>query len=164
MIGTMDDLREDFLRGMSARALSVKYDVPKTTIQRWAKKFEWAPHNRAPKRQVEEERATGPQDGPENGPENGPDFYTLRRYAKKLLGKADQLLDLDEALAPRDLKSISGMLLDVRNLLGTMSPLEEEEQRLRLAALKKQTEEKEQEQKASAEVVVRFVDTEGAQV
>jgi len=163
MIGTMDDLRDDYLRGMSSRALSLKYDVPKTTIQRWAKKFEWAPHNRAPKRQTNEVRAAGPQDGPENGPEDGPDFHTLRRYAKKLLSKADQLLDLDEALAPRDLKSISGMLLDVRNLLGTMSPLEEEEQRLRLAALRKQTEEKEQE-KASAEVVVRFVDTEGAQV
>ena len=163
MIGTMDDLRDDYLRGMSSRALSLKYDVPKTTIQRWAKKFEWAPHNRAPKRETKEDRASGPQDGPENGPEDGPDFHTLRRYAKKLLGKADQLLELDEALAPRDLKSISGMLLDVRNLLGTMSPLEEEEQRLRLAALRKQTEEKEQE-KQSAEVVVRFIDTEGAQV
>ena len=36
--------------------------------------------------------------------------------ADKLLAKVYQLLDLDDALAPRDLKSISSTLLDIKML------------------------------------------------
>jgi hypothetical protein len=82
-------------------------------------------------------------------------YEGLSEYTKKLLVKADQLLSLDEALAPRDLKSISSMLLDVKQLLGTMSPLEEEIQRVKLAAMKRQAE----AEQSTAEVTVRFVDT-----
>ena len=135
---------------MSLRALSLKYDTPKTTIQNWAKKYQWDVKNRA-----------GKPDSPSSGPTADPiaadvrSYEGLSEYTKKLLVKADQLLSLDEALAPRDLKSISSMLLDVKQLLGTMSPLEEEIQRVKLAAMKRQAE----AEQSTAEVTVRFVDT-----
>ena len=180
-------VREDYMKGLSVRMLSAKYGVPKSTVNDWIKKYGWVQESK-PKyvstkkaiREALKESDTCPvspdtlnncPDIPDTPPELPPlmaatkEFELIRAYTMKLLGKADQLLDLDDALAPRDLKSLSSMLLDVRQLLNTMSPLEEEERRLRMMAMRKQMEEKEKEQeKASAEVVVRFVDTEGAQI
>ena len=74
--------------------------------------------------------------------------------------EADALLELDDALAPRDLKSLSSMLLDVRTLLNILSPREAAEQEMRLRALQKQAE---AEQVQVAPTVIRFVNTEGAE-
>ena len=78
----------------------------------------------------------------------------------QLLGKADDLLSLDEPLAPRDLKSLSSMLLDVRQLLGILSPREAAEQEIRLIMLRKQAQ---ADEKKHEDVTVRFIDTDGAE-
>lgn len=158
-------VREDYLRGFSVRMLAAKYGVPKSTINDWVKRYGWV--------QEEKQRYVAPRQIPRTSDEKpdssdasdasgmgSTDYAEMRSYALKVLSKADQLLELDDALAPRDLKSLSSMLLDVRTLLHTLSPLEEEEQRLRLAALRKQNEEKEKE---SVAVVVQFVGTEGSE-
>ena len=85
----------------------------------------------------------------------------MRTYAHKVLKKADALLELDDALAPRDLKSLSSMLLDVRTLLNILSPREAAEQEMRLRALTKQAE---QETQQTAPVTITFVNTEGAEL
>lgn len=160
-------VREDYVRGYSIRMLAAKYEVPKSTIGRWVKQYGWVQEQKA--KIIErrngtrdtEERDTGTRDTcivqlgePLPGDE---DYAMIRGYTQKLLKKADDLLDLDDALAPRDLKSLSSMLLDVRTLLNILSPREAAEQEMRIAAMKRQAQE---EQKASAEVTVRFVDTE----
>ena len=164
-------VREDYKHGFSVRMLSAKYGVPKSTISDWIKKYGWEQESKPMRMSVQDMMESG-QECPDESPDirtvSEPlpvekDYEQIRVYAHKVLAKADQLLELDDALAPRDLKSLSSMLLDVRTLLNVMSPREAAEQELRLSLLKKQTEEKEQE-KQSAEVVVRFVDTEGAQV
>lgn len=161
-------VREDYLKGLSVRALAAKYGVPKSTVNDWVKKYGWVQEGKPHKyvsveKMVSDALSEAEPDTPDTvlepvlEPEPLPvseNYKTLREYARKVLKKADDLLDLDDALAPRDLKSLSSMLLDVRTLLNTLSPLEEEERRLRLAALKKQAQE---EQKTSAEVTVRFV-------
>ena len=159
-------VREDYQRGLSVRSLAAKYGVPKSTVSDWIKRYGWVQEEkprygvtiRIPKDTKSDTSSGHPASG-QFDPDALPDGYfkLLSGYTMKLLKKADDLLDLDDALAPRDLKSLSSMLLDVRTLLGTLSPLEEEERRIRLDALKRQAQE---EQKASAEVTVRFVDDE----
>ena len=57
-----------------------------------------------------------------------------------MLRKAEQLLDLDEPLSPRDLRSLSSTLLDVRALLGIRDDQDREEQNARIAKLKAEIE------------------------
>ena len=47
--------------------------------------------------------------------------------ARKLLEKVNELLSLEEALAPRDLKSLSSTLLDLRDILTVHKEVGEEE-------------------------------------
>ena len=164
-------VREDYINGLTVRALAAKYDVPKSTIGRWVKQYGWVREAAKIEKTLPKKRdkardmsSTGTSDGTRHEAAVQAwtsDWEKLRDYTMKLLDKPDQLLELDDALAPRDLKSLSSMLLDVRTLLNTLSPREAEEQEMRLAALRKQAQE---EQKTSAEVTVRFVDTEGAEV
>ena len=174
-------VREDYLRGFSVRMLSTKYGVPKSTVNDWIKRYGWVQEGKSKyvdTRQAIKKTIKESDSCPKGTPDTRscPDasdkplelaplmpasreYSLIKEYTMKLLKKADDLLDLDDALAPRDLKSLSSMLMDVRQLLNTMSPLEEEERRLRLAALKKQTE----ETAKNAEVTVRFVNTEGSE-
>jgi transposase-like protein len=160
-------VREDYLRGFSVRMLAAKYGVPKSTVNDWIKKYGWV--QEAKPRTIKEMLESG-QEEPDKEPDSrtvseplpvSEDYAMLRVYTVKLLKKADDLLDLDDALAPRDLKSLSSMLLDVRTLLNVLSPREAAEQEMRLAALRKQAE-KDEEKEESQGVTVRF-ETEGAE-
>lgn len=164
-------VREDYINGMTVRALAGKYGIPKSTIGRWVQQYGWVREAVKIEKSLPRKRDKGrdmSHDGTSAGTKTEEavkawkdDWEQLRDYTMKLLSKADQLLELDDALAPRDLKSLSSMLLDVRTLLNTLSPREEEEQRLRLAALRKQAE-KEEAGNESQGVTVRF-ETEGAE-
>ena len=54
----------------------------------------------------------------------------------KLLKKAEQLLEIEDALAPRDLRSLSSTLLDVRTLLGIRDEADREEQKTRIEKMR----------------------------
>lgn len=167
-------VKQDYEAGFSIRMLAAKYGVPKSTVGGWVKKYSWQQKHRQRKtiQQLREDNSDTLPDTPVSNisdrrtvSETEPlmvdeDYAMIRGYTQKLLKKADDLLELDDALAPRDLKSLSSMLLDVRTLLNILSPREAAEQEMRIAAMKRQAQE---EQKASAEVTVRFVDTEGAE-
>lgn len=165
-------IRADYMNGFSIRMLAAKYDVPRSTIGHWVKKYGWVQEVKAKREAI----MTGAQDETANETSNetpldrqtanreplpiDADYKQMREYAYKVLAKADQLLEIDDALAPRDLKSLSGMLLDVRTLLNILSPREAAEQEMRLRALTKQAEDKTE---ADQTVRVVFVDTEGAE-
>ena len=172
-------VREDYINGLSVRQLADKYEIPKSTVGRWVQQYGWLREVDRQERKLHKNKkrdtvsGTAPAGEEKRDAEEPPvprepielpvcdDFEAVRTYVLKLLGKADQLLELDDALAPRDLKSLSSMLLDVRTLLNILSPREAAEQEMRLAALRRQAQD---EQKQTAEVTVRFVDTEGAEV
>ena len=165
-------VRDDYMMGFSVRMLAAKYGVPKSTINDWVRRYGWVQEQKAKgtAKQMLADRKPDDPDIPvsdvsdrrklsEPLPVDG-DYSQMREYAYKVLAKADQLLEIDDALAPRDLKSLSGMLLDVRTLLNILSPREAAEQEMRLRALTKQAEEKTE---ADQTVRVVFVDTEGAE-
>ena len=163
-------VREDYRSGYTVRMLAAKYGVPKSTISDWVKRYGWQQEQRYTPvidlvvDAVTESDNPDKSDKPDTEMAGSGDFPALRAYTMKLLQKADQLLEIDDALAPRDLKSLSSMLLDVRQLLGILSPREAAEQEIRLITLRRQAEAagKEAEDKSTG-VVVRFIDTEGAE-
>ena len=102
--------REYITTGASQRDLSKKYGVSKSLIARKAKEENWL-----------EKRGqyVGKVDAKvEQKTESILVDQTARLYeaTNKLLDKVFQLLDLDDALAPRDLKSLSSTLMDVKML------------------------------------------------
>ena len=74
--------------------------------------------------------------------------------ARKLMGKAQQLLELEEALSPRDIKALTGAMLDVRILLGIRDEHDIIEQKMRIAKMQAELKEREQEDR---QVEVVFV-------
>ena len=40
------EIREDYMQGFSTRMLAAKYDVPKSTVGRWVKKYGWTQETR----------------------------------------------------------------------------------------------------------------------
>lgn len=162
----MAQIREDYMQGFSIRMLAAKYDVAKSTIGRWVKQYGWVQETKQKRASAlcgTLERTSGDDGTRDVQPEPLPvaqDYDMMRTYARKVLAKADALLELDDALAPRDLKSLSSMLLDVRTLLNILSPREAAEQEMRLRALQKQAE---AEQVQAAPTIITFVNTEGAE-
>jgi len=102
--------REYVTTGASQRDLSKKYNVSKSLIAKRAKEENWL-----------EKRGqyVGRIDAKvEQQTEKIFVDQTARLYeaTNKLLDKVFQLLDLEEALAPRDLKSLSSTLTDIKLL------------------------------------------------
>ena len=106
---------------------------------------------------------TGPDNRTGVPPEELPvdeDYRQLRDRARKLMTRVDTMIDVDDKLSARDMKSLSGVLLDVKQLLNILSPREAAEQEMRLRSLRKQAE---NEDRTPQPVTVRFVDTEEAE-
>lgn len=102
--------REYITTGASQRDLSKKYNVSKSLIAKRAKEENWL-----------EKRGqyVGKIDAKvEQQTEKIFVDQTARLYeaTNKLLDKVFQLLDLEDALAPRDLKSLSSTLTDIKLL------------------------------------------------
>lgn len=160
--------KADFLEGMSYRQIAAKYAVGVGSVARWAEKDGWAKLERKrevyvpPELEMEQEIGT-PEQAPEapEAIEPKTDFDLLRLTAYKALKKINDLLDLDEALAPRDIKSITSSLLDLKGQLNALSPRELREQAARLRSLEKQAE---TEKQTADPVVIQFIDTEGTEI
>lgn len=102
---------------LSLRVLAKKHNMSVSTLQLWKKDGHWDVERKAMLAAATERAA-------ENlSTEKAQALYSLAdrqektlEAADKLLEKVYQLLDLDDALAPRDLKSISSTLLDIKML------------------------------------------------
>ena len=124
-----ETLRREYALGLSSRQLARKYHVSKNTVLRCVHEG-WRQGSR---------RQSPP---PAPAPCTDGDYALLRQRALQVMNKADDLLSLEEPLAPRDLKSLSSMLLDVRQLLDKQA---------------------QQDGKKNEDVTVRFIDTDGAE-
>lgn len=147
-------MQRDYEAGMTLRALALKYGSSKSVVSRLAKKHEWG-RGQEPGQQGQGERLSHEE------LKEQPDYAVVRAYAHRLLERVGETLDSPKPIAARDLRSISSTLLDVRQLLNAISPIEAEEQRLRIEGLRRQAEETGVKQ---ASVTVQFVDTEGAEL
>lgn len=174
--------RADFLDGMSYREIADKYGVGIGSVARWAAKDEWSLTERDMTAMRNERSGTGSEQKPERrrkaeqrpraeqreedeerladviAPEPGEvkvDFDLLRESALLALERINQRLRSEKPLEPRDIKSITGALLDLKNQLNALSPRELREMALRLRNLEKQNETVQAEP-----VVVKFVNRE----
>ena len=162
--------KADYMSGLSYRQLASKYGVGLGTIARWAEKGKWKTEllRNVQDGLTEQERNEDPGTTedveapiPEEEEADLPvtDFDLLRASAMLALKKINALLELDEALAPRDIKSITSALLDLKSQLNALSPRELREQAVRLKNLEKQAA---QEDSTKEQIVVEFVNVEGA--
>ena len=106
-----DKVRHEYVTtGASQRDLSKKYGVSKTAIQRRAKDEKWLDKR--------DQFVTRMNAKVVQRTESIVIDQTERLYlaTDKLLNKVFQLLDMDDALAPRDLKSLSSTLTDIKML------------------------------------------------
>ena len=177
--------REDYLDGKSYRQIAARYGISVGLVAKWAKLDEWeAEHiglareeereqQRSRKQGKEREREQGcsqpeadpdaPQEATQEqtaqpGTEEDPvDFDLLRESAMMLLARINQRLRAEKPLEPRDIKSLTGALLDLKNQMNALSPRELREQALRLQALRKQAQE---DDKPQEPVQVVFVNRE----
>ena len=86
------------------------------------------------------------------------DYRRLRAYALTLMDRAGERLGGGEELEPRDLKRLSGVLLDAKRLLGALPPPEREAQTLRLRQLERQITAGGEQQ-----IMVEFLNTGGSE-
>ena len=137
-----DELREQLkteyiLTDTSIRKLAAKYGVPRGTLGRIAAEGNWAilRQVRDDGELTEEHAALLPEDAHPLLQANIEAAESIRQSTARLLRKVNQLLDLEDALAPRDLKAISGALLDIKMLFNVKTDEERKEQMLRLKQL-----------------------------
>lgn len=102
---------------LSLRVLAKKHNMSVSTLQLWKKDGHWDVERKAMLAAATERAA----ENLSTAKAQALDSLTERQEktlaaADKLLAKVYQLLDLDDALAPRDLKSISSTLLDIKML------------------------------------------------
>ena len=113
-------------KGTPYRELTKKYGVNLKTLARHAKSEEWVRlrEEYVNKLSTESLRKTQSQAIVQ--------ATRIQTATEKLLKKAEQLLELEDALAPRDLKALSATLLDARTLLGIKDDLDRQEQQARI--------------------------------
>ena len=102
---------------LSLRVLAKKQNMSVSTLQLWKKDGHWDVERKAMLAAATERAA----ENLSTAKAQALDSLAERQEktlaaADKLLAKVYQLLDLDDALAPRDLKSISSTLLDIKML------------------------------------------------
>lgn len=100
---------------LSLRKVALKFGLSRSTVGKWARDGLWQQEKEL--HLIEAQKAAIDHFKAES--DHHIDLLaerTRRIYnsADKLLDKVDQLLDLDDALSPRDLKSISSTLLDIK--------------------------------------------------
>ena len=138
-------MRKDYEAGLSVRALALKYGCSKSAVSKWARREGWE-HGQV---DAPPEVSISDDDKP---------FNKLAALCAVLLDRISESLNRDEPISTRDLRSLAAALLDVRQLLNAVSPLEAEAQRLRIEGLRREI-----ETASSGEVIVRFVDTDSAE-
>ena len=102
---------------LSLRVLAKKHNMSVSTLQLWKNNGHWDVERKAMLAAATERAA----ENINTAKAQALDSLTSRQEktlaaADKLLAKVYQLLELEDALAPRDLKSISSTLLDIKML------------------------------------------------
>ena len=146
---------EYIAQGTSYRDLCEKYDVNLRTLCRRAKKEEW--------QQLRAEVVTNVNKKCQQRAEKNAiqkvtrDVDRFYAATDKLMKKAEQLLELEDPLSPRDLRSLSSTLLDVRTLLGIRDETDREEQKMRISKMKAEIAALQEEKQTENKVEVIWV-------
>lgn len=111
-------IHQDYIRSdMSLRAFAKKHHLSLSTLHAWKTEGLWDIEKRDflnKSAEIARKRADIKLEQQMNGVVDRMEM--VLEASDKLLVKVGQLLDLEDALAPRDLKSISSVLVDVQML------------------------------------------------
>lgn len=141
--------REEYLRGMSYRQIAVNHGISVGLVAKWAKADGWEvqqvqqaraeEREQRKERERERERRSRQAVYEPDDPSDPVDYDLLRESAMMLLAKINQRLQAEKPLEPRDIKSLTGALLDLKSQLNALGPRELREQAARLRSLERQT-------------------------
>lgn len=140
----LEQIKFEYLHSSkSGRALAKQYGIPYGTLNKVITKERWvllrqeesrcAMHNLAPAHEAQRAQMLT---------EHYDAATALMDSTMKAHEKLNQLLELDEPLAPRDIKAITGALFDLKALYGVHSEEERREIEARIRKLEKDCEEK----------------------
>lgn len=102
---------------ISLRALSRKYDIPMSTLHGWYARGGWSVQKKEFMQQASAMAAERKRTEQEQILDTLSDrAYRVLTCTDKLIDRVEQVLALEDALAPRDLKSISSVLLDIQTI------------------------------------------------
>ena len=115
---TKEELKHEYVTtGITITQLTRKYNLNRASVYRWAEKYLWDVERKAFQETVNEKVERQNETRAEMRASSNAEFLINLNYsADKLFAKVNQLLDLDDALAPRDLKSLSDTLLNIKLL------------------------------------------------
>ena len=112
---------------LSLRVLAKKHNVAVSTLKKWKDEGHWDVERKAlladAAQQAREKFETDVAQALNSMTDR---MGKILESADKLLLKVDQLLSLEDALAPRDLKSISSVLVDVLTMQNTVNGQDED--------------------------------------
>ena len=112
---------------LSLRVLAKKHNVSVSTLHKWKDEGHWDVERKAlladAAQQAREKFETDVAQALNSMTDR---MGKILESADKLLLKVDQLLSLEDALAPRDLKSISSVLVDVLTMQNTVNGQDED--------------------------------------
>ena len=145
--------------GISYQKLCEKYGVPERTLCRRAKKEGWVELRGKRGSKVAEKVAVAVEMAVQRKAVSEATGTVDRMFAAtdKLMKKAEQLLELEDPLSPRDLRSLSSTLLDVRTLLGIRDETDREEQKMRISKMKAEIAALQEEKQTENKVEVIWV-------
>ncbi len=129
-----EEIKRAYLtENVSYRQLSERYHVGQRTIERRGAEEKWSAQREEKRREMQQQ--------------SWREETTLRR-AQRIQNVADQMLDkvaqaLNETLSGTELRSLAGTLKSIKEIQMIQSPLDEKEQRIKIAALEKQAEKEE---------------------
>ena len=148
--------RRDYGAGMTLRAVALKYGVSKSLISKWAKAEGWTKGVQVDERPPQDVRP--PIELPDLPPEDK--HTSILQMGNRLLDRVGEALESPEPISARDLRGLAATLLDVRQLINAVSPIEAEEQRLRIEGLRRQIE----DTQSGEDVTVRIMGMTDAEV
>lgn len=113
-----ETIHQDYIRSdLSLRAFAKKHHLSLSTLHNWKTEGLWDAEKKSfltKSAEIARKRADIKLEQQMNGIVDRMEM--VLEASDKLLVKVGQLLDLEDALAPRDLKSISSVLVDVQML------------------------------------------------
>ena len=112
---------------LSLRALAKKHNVAVSTLKKWKDEGHWDVERKALLAEATQQATERFNTDKAQAVNTLSDrMEIILKSTDKLLTKVDQLLSLEDALAPRDLKSISSVLADVMTIQNTVNGQEED--------------------------------------
>lgn len=133
-------LKKEYLKGgTSYRKLAKKYGVPLSTLKAVAAKEGWVRLRDQTKAKTDTKTIEAISDGEADRASRL--LSTSDRLLERIEGLIEELTAGEVLLDRTTLKQLTGALKDIKDIQGIRSPLEIEEQRARIAKLRKEAEE-----------------------